>query len=96
MGRRKKPGLDGRYAGELSLLPDEILELLVAVFDAIERAGGWPDICPEGLLLPKAGGDQADPTQRRPIWLLPMAYRVWAAGRARDVADWIRSWGGGA
>eukprot|EP00974_Lingulodinium_polyedra_P013806 1338928-Lingulodinium_polyedra.AAC.1 len=75
MGRRKKPGLDGRYAGELSLLPDEVLELLVAVFDAIERTGGWPDVTPEGLLLPKAGGDQADPMQRRPIWLLPMVYR---------------------
>eukprot|EP00974_Lingulodinium_polyedra_P075583 7323803-Lingulodinium_polyedra.AAC.1 len=34
--------------------------------------------------------------QRRPIWLLPMVYRVWAAGRARNMADWIRSWGGGA
>eukprot|EP00974_Lingulodinium_polyedra_P122063 11181367-Lingulodinium_polyedra.AAC.1 len=27
MGRRKKPGLDGRYAGGLSLLPDGLLEL---------------------------------------------------------------------
>eukprot|EP00974_Lingulodinium_polyedra_P027090 2613719-Lingulodinium_polyedra.AAC.1 len=34
--------------------------------------------------------------QRRPIWLLPMAYRVWAAGRARDMAGWIAAWGGGA
>eukprot|EP00974_Lingulodinium_polyedra_P079219 7672812-Lingulodinium_polyedra.AAC.1 len=76
MGWRKKPGLDGRYAGEPSLLPDELLELFCAVLDAVERVGGWPDVHPEGLLLPKPGGDQADPAQRRPIWLLPMAYRV--------------------
>eukprot|EP00974_Lingulodinium_polyedra_P131792 11219103-Lingulodinium_polyedra.AAC.1 len=34
MGRRKRPGLDGRYAGELALLPDEILALLAVVLDA--------------------------------------------------------------
>eukprot|EP00974_Lingulodinium_polyedra_P040961 3936599-Lingulodinium_polyedra.AAC.1 len=38
MGRRKRPGLDGRYAGELALLPDELLGLLAAVLDAVERA----------------------------------------------------------
>eukprot|EP00974_Lingulodinium_polyedra_P059850 5768183-Lingulodinium_polyedra.AAC.1 len=62
------------------------------VLDAVEDAGAWPDLHPEGLLLPKPGGDGADPMQRRPIWLLPMLYRVWAAGRARDMADWIARW----
>eukprot|EP00974_Lingulodinium_polyedra_P059968 5779651-Lingulodinium_polyedra.AAC.1 len=85
MGRRKKPGLDGRYAGELALLPDELLALLAEVLDAMEDAGVWPGEGPEGLLLPKPGGDDADPMQRRPIWLLPMIYRIWAAGRARDM-----------
>eukprot|EP00974_Lingulodinium_polyedra_P000325 30878-Lingulodinium_polyedra.AAC.1 len=74
MGRRKRPGLDGRYAGEIALLPDELLEMLAAVLDAVERAGAWPGVTPEGLLLPKPGGDGADPLQRRPIWLLPMIY----------------------
>eukprot|EP00974_Lingulodinium_polyedra_P125963 11196458-Lingulodinium_polyedra.AAC.1 len=32
---------------------------------------------------------------RRPIWLLPMLYRVWSAGRARDMAGWVAAWGGG-
>eukprot|EP00974_Lingulodinium_polyedra_P018348 1774152-Lingulodinium_polyedra.AAC.1 len=75
MGRRKKPGLDGRYAGELALLPDELLDLLAGVLEALEAAGQWPGEGPEGLLLPKTGGGDADPTQRRPIWLLPMVYR---------------------
>eukprot|EP00974_Lingulodinium_polyedra_P076390 7392655-Lingulodinium_polyedra.AAC.1 len=72
MGRRKRPGLDGRYAGELALLPDELLQMLADIFDAIEAAGSWPGVGPEGLLLPKPGGDGSDPMQRRPIWLLPM------------------------
>eukprot|EP00974_Lingulodinium_polyedra_P002281 212946-Lingulodinium_polyedra.AAC.1 len=75
MGCRKKPGLDGRYPGELALLPDELLELPCCVLDAVEATGAWPDVNPEGLLLPKPGGDQADPMQRRPIWLLPIVYR---------------------
>eukprot|EP00959_Pyramimonas_sp_CCMP1952_P358824 7513580-Pyramimonas_sp.AAC.1 len=32
--------------------------------------------------------------ERRPIWLLPMIYRVWAAGRARLFARWRLSWAG--
>eukprot|EP00974_Lingulodinium_polyedra_P000564 54631-Lingulodinium_polyedra.AAC.1 len=75
MGRRKKTGLDGRYAGELSLLPDKLLELLSVVLEAVEDAGAWPDVGPEGLLPPKPGGDDAGPMQRRPIWLLPVVYR---------------------
>eukprot|EP00974_Lingulodinium_polyedra_P118692 11168201-Lingulodinium_polyedra.AAC.1 len=38
MGRRKKPGIDGRYAGEF-----EILEILCAVLAAVEDAGARPD-----------------------------------------------------
>eukprot|EP00974_Lingulodinium_polyedra_P116845 11160768-Lingulodinium_polyedra.AAC.1 len=72
MGRRKKPGLDGRYAGELALLPDELLEIVCVVLGAVEDAGERPDVQPDGLLLPKPGGDEADPAQRRPIWLLPI------------------------
>eukprot|EP00974_Lingulodinium_polyedra_P084128 8146786-Lingulodinium_polyedra.AAC.1 len=58
---------NGRYAGELSFLPDELLELLCVVLEAVEDAGGRPDARPEGLMLPKPGGDEADPMQRRPI-----------------------------
>eukprot|EP00974_Lingulodinium_polyedra_P132923 11223661-Lingulodinium_polyedra.AAC.1 len=31
------------------------------------------------------------------LWLfslIPMLYRVWVAGRARDVAAWVVVWGG--
>ena len=32
---------------------------------------------------------------RPPIWLLPMLYRLWAAGRAQLFARWRTSWPGG-
>ena len=98
MSRRKAVGLDGWGVAELRLLPDELLELVAALFDAVERHGRWPGpLCrPEGLLLPKgAATDPGDPMQRRPIWLLPMLYRVWAAGRAQAFAAWRASWPGG-
>ena len=31
---------------------------------------------------------------RRPIWLMPMIYRVWAIRRSRDWAKWGSRWEG--
>ena len=95
MAKRKAPGLDGWAVAELLLLPTELLEWVAQLFEGVERLGCWPDtLCPaEGLLLPKAG--DGGPMDRRPIWLLPMLYRVWAAGRAQVFARWRQSWAGG-
>jgi ribonuclease HI/endonuclease/exonuclease/phosphatase family metal-dependent hydrolase len=94
MAKRKASGLDGWTVAELRLLPDELLGLIVLMFEAIEAGGSWPEQLkePEGLLLPKGVGDLGDPMDRRPIWLLPMLYRVWAAGRAQLFARWRASW----
>ena len=96
---RKAPGLDGWSVAELRLLPDELLDLVAELFEAVEGGAPWPDeLCaPEGLLLPKGGADEAaDPLSRRPVWLFPMLYRVWAAGRAHTMASWVASWAGDA
>ncbi len=94
MAKRKAPGLDGWTVSELRLLPDELLAWIVDLFEEVERQGVWPsELCqPEGLLLPKPG--DGGPMDRRPIWLLPMLYRVWAAGRAQLFARWRSSWQG--
>jgi hypothetical protein len=95
MAKRKAAGLDGWTVAELRLLPDEVLELVALLFGAVEVQGSWPArLCaPEGLLLPEGGASNpGDPMDRRPIWLLPMFYRVWAAGRARLFAKWRASW----
>jgi endonuclease/exonuclease/phosphatase family metal-dependent hydrolase len=98
MAKRKAAGLDGWTVAELRLLPVELLELVAELFDAVETLGRWPaQLCtPEGLLLPKGGASNSgDPLDRRPVWLLPMLYRVWAAGRARLFARWRASWADG-
>eukprot|EP00972_Heterocapsa_arctica_P009501 1399857-Heterocapsa_arctica.AAC.1 len=49
-------------------------------------------------MLPKEAGDA--PTAQRPIGLLPMVYRIWAAARNPEVRRWAKSkgqddaWGG--
>ena len=95
MAVRKAPGLDAWTVAELRLLPDELLSWIVELFEHVERRGHWPAELsrPEGLLLPKPG--DGGPLDRRPIWLLPMLYRVWAAGRAQLFARWRSSWGDG-
>jgi ribonuclease HI len=98
MARRKAVGLDGWSVMELRLLPDELLGLVAELFEGVEELGRWPTRLsePEGLLLPKDGGaDPFDPMNRRPIWLLPMLYRLWAAGRAQIFARWRAAWPGG-
>ena len=98
MPRRKAVGLDGWSVPELRLLPDEILAWMAEMLEVVERTGRWPEDlrCPEGLLPPKGGNsNEADPMERRPIWLLPMLYRLWAAGRAQLFAKWRASWPGG-
>ncbi len=49
-------------------------------------------MAPEGVLLPK--GSTGDPLDRRPVWLLPSVYRLWAARRSRPFARWVSSWPG--
>ena len=97
MPRRKAVGLDGWSVPELRLLPDALLDWIADLLETVERTGRWPETLqrPEGLLLAKAGGDAGDPMDRRPIWLLPMLYRLWAAGRAQLFAQWRASWPGG-
>jgi ribonuclease HI len=95
MAKRKAAGLEGWTVAELRLLPDELLGMVALLFEAVEARGRWPtQLCaPEGLLLPKGGASEVgDPMDRRPIWLLPMLYRVWAAGRAQLFAEWRSSW----
>lgn len=60
-----------------------------AVLSPVERLGRWPT----GLrancvaLLPKGGS--AAPGDQRPIVLLPVVYRIWAALRGRLLQTWL-------
>ena len=95
MPARKAAGLDGWGVKELRTLPDEFLEWIAELLERVEETGAWPpELCrPEGLLLPKPGN--GGPMDRRPIWLLPMIYRIWATGRAHLFARWRSQWAEG-
>lgn len=95
MAARKKPGLDAWTVSELRLVPDALLGWIAELLEEVEAAGEWPrQLCePEGLLLPKPGSGHG-PLDRRPIWLLPMVYRLWAACRAQQFARWRLQWAG--
>ena len=42
-------------------------------------------------MILKTDGD-ATPLGQRPLDVLPIAYRIWASARMRQVEDWFRSW----
>lgn len=89
----KDPGADGWIFRHISGWPPLLLEAPSRFYELVESARRWPACWPAHLvaLLPK--GCTPDPTDRRPIVLLPVAYRLWAALRAQEMRDWLRSAG---
>ena len=87
--RAKAQGLDAWAPDDLKALPREAYDDLAAVLTIVEAEGTWP----EGLsgaivaLLPKKGDH--GPLAQRPISLLPMVYRLWAAARGAILKDWF-------
>ena len=53
-------GLDGRKTSEIKRLTPYILELLLKLFDTVEKAGKWPDVlCWASIsLIPKGQGER--------------------------------------
>ena len=79
--QRVAAGADGWRALELKELPEVFWDRLAEFLGACEAVGRWPE---PGIvaLLP------------RPIVLLPLVYRIWAAARRPEVRAWVA--GGGA
>ena len=97
--RRKKPtagSLDGWGWGEFKALPVAWFDRLPSVFTLVEEEGVWPD----GLLdayiamIPKTDGDSTLPSSlgQRPLCVLPIAYRLWASVRLRQLKPLFESW----
>ena len=87
---RKAPGADGLGVGELRSWPRGLIELLADFYELVEELGVWPGGLDLNLvaMLPKGGSDE--PGDRRPIVLLPVVYRLWAAARAGPLRDWLK------
>ena len=85
-------GLDAWSPKDFKRLPDEILEYLCLFFDMVEKGGVWPYALTHAAvsLIPKNEG--CEPLSLRPISVLPIAYRLWAAVRCKHCAQWQEEW----
>ncbi|MCP4239312.1 MAG: hypothetical protein GY772_02010, partial [bacterium] len=87
---RKASGPDQWSFAELRLLPREAFHRLAEVLGLVEEVGRWP----QGLtgasvsMIPKPGA--TDACGLRPIGLMPVVYRLWAASRQGFVRQWLR------
>ena len=85
--------LDGWEWRELKALPVSWFDELARILTKVEDLGVWPD----GLLdayiamIPKTDGD-ATPLGQRPLCVLPVVYRIWAAARMGQLEGWFKSW----
>ena len=84
--------LDGWGWRELKALPVSWFDELARILTKVEDLGVWPD----GLLdayiamIPKTDGD-ATPLGQRPLCVLPVVYRIWAAARMSQLEGWFKS-----
>ena len=87
--RAKAQGLDAWSPDGFKALPRAAFDDLAEVLTQVEAEGRWP----EGLtgaivaLLPET--DDHGPLAQRPISLLPMVYRLWAAARGAILKEWF-------
>ena len=77
----------------MKALPVSWFDGLARILTKVEDLGVWPD----GLLdayiamIPKTDGD-ATPLGQRPLSVLPVVYRIWAAARMGQLEGWFKSW----
>ena len=85
-------GLDGWKPGELKQLPNQMLEMLLLLFDLVEDSGVWCEaLAWAGItLIPK--GEGSAPLSLRPITVTPIVYRLWASVRMKHSNPWQESW----
>ena len=76
---RAAAGADGWRAVEFRALPKVFWERLAEFLGACEEAGTWPWPLRVGVVA----------LTPRPIVLLPLVYRIWAAARRPEVRKWV-------
>ena len=101
MSVHKAGGLDAWSVRELRALPEQAFHDLARVLHQVEAEGVWPVGLTGAVvaLLPKK--EDHAPMAQRPISLLPMVYRLWAATRGSLLKRWlgerghVSAWGHG-
>ena len=92
MSADKAFGAEGWRRDELLRLPENILALLAELYEMIECTGSWPQAVSLGVIsmLPKGAGLR--PGKLRPITVMSLIYRTWAAIRVRELMNWQDQW----
>ena len=69
-----------------------ILELLIPFYDMVEFQGKWPYALTWAAvtLIPK--GEGMLPLSQRPLSVMSIVYRIWAAVRVRQCLQWQERW----
>ena len=74
---------------ELQRIPDPLLEILIKVFEGIEKGKPWPKQWMSAfvIFLPKVE-EAKSPCELRPITVISKIYRVWARMHALQIISW--------
>ena len=81
-------GPDGWRAFEIKALPRGLWCMAAEICGRAEHNGYWPNNLRGAtiVMIPKEGAK--GPVDMRPIALLPLFYRIWAAARRKHVRNW--------
>ena len=85
-------GVDGWKVAEARAMPDAWLLRLSELFEVIERNGTWPEALSMGLISPIPKEEGLGASHTRPITVMSVIYRVWAATRVRELIEWQQAW----
>jgi hypothetical protein len=88
----KAAGLDGWEVEYLQQLPLEWWERVADYLNVVVQDGKWHSSHAKGYFsfIGKGAGD--GPLDQRPLTILPVVYRIWAAVRLDESASWIARW----
>ena len=94
MDAKSSLGADSWSVAELRLLPDALLGRLCSLFDLIEETGRWPEDLCLGIISPLLKDAELPMTadNTRPITVMSVVYRLWAATRMQELTLWQETW----
>jgi hypothetical protein len=69
-----------------------LLDRLACLLCKVEETGIWPNDLTQGLITLISKGEGTEPTKLRPIGIMSVVYRLWAAVRVADVMTWQETW----
>ena len=88
-------GLDGWSPSDLKALPNSLLRYLLLFCDLVGETNEWPRALTWASMTLIPEGEGAARLDQRPLSVMPLVFRVWAAARVRDCLDWQEKWIGG-